>query len=115
MSASNPEQHPAGGLTDGPRDPEHDVTASYALEPDYVAALTARVIATSGESKESRSPINGAPLAHIPQSTDADVEEAFRRARIAQEKWARTPVAVREQALLRLHDLVLDRRRRSST
>jgi succinate-semialdehyde dehydrogenase/glutarate-semialdehyde dehydrogenase len=106
MSASNSDRHP---LVEGPRDPEHDPAASYALEPDYVARLTARVLATSGETAEVRSPIDGAPLAHIPQSTDADVEEAFRRARLAQEKWARTPVAEREQLLLRLHDLVLDR------
>ncbi|MEX0428118.1 succinic semialdehyde dehydrogenase [Nocardioides sp. DS6] len=108
MSASNPT--PSGGpLVEGPRDPEHDVTASYALEPDYVARLTARILATSGESKEARSPLNGAPLAHIPQSTEADVDEAFARARRAQEKWAATPVAEREAFLLRLHDLVLDR------
>lgn len=106
MSASNPENHP---LIDGPRDPEHDPAASYALEPGYVARLTARVLATSGETKEVRSPLDNAPLAHIPQSTDADVEEAFRRARVAQAAWAHTPVAERERLLLRLHDLVLDR------
>src|SRR5690242_19522994 len=106
MPASNPENHP---LIDGPRDPEHDAAASYALEPGYVARLTARVLATSGETKEVRSPLDGAPLAHIPQSTDADVAEAFRRARAAQAAWARTPVAERERLLLRLHDLVLDR------
>ncbi|MGN6779907.1 MAG: succinic semialdehyde dehydrogenase [Marmoricola sp.] len=106
MSASNPDPRP---LVDGPRDPEHDPAASYALEPGYVARLTARVLASSGTTKEVRSPLDGAPLAHIPQSTDADVEEAFARARVAQEKWARTPVAERERLLLRLHDLVLDR------
>ena len=50
-----------------------------------------------------------APLAHIPQSTTGDVAEAFRRARKAQEAWARTPLDARAAALLRLHDLVLDR------
>lgn len=106
MSASNSDRQP---LVDGPRDPEHDPAASYALEPGYVSRLTARILATSGETHEVLSPLDGAPLAHIPQSTDADVEEAFRRARIAQEKWVRTPVAERERLLLRLHDLVLDR------
>lgn len=106
MSASNPDRHP---LVEGPRDPEHDPGASYALDPKYVASLTDRVLASSGETVEVRSPIDGAPLAHIPQSTDADVEEAFRRARAAQERWARTPVKERERLLLRLHDLVLDR------
>jgi len=106
MSASNPDRRP---LVDGPRDPEHDPAATYALDPGYVARLTARVLATTGEAKEVLSPLDGAPLAHIPQSSDADVEEAFRRARVAQEKWARTPVKEREQILLRLHDLVLAR------
>ncbi|SDC07849.1 succinic semialdehyde dehydrogenase [Nocardioides lianchengensis] len=108
MSASNPS--PSGGpLVEGPRDPEHDPAASYALEPEYVEALTARLLATSGRTVEVRSPLNGAPLAHIPQSTDADVDEAFARARRAQAAWARTSIEARSAALLRLHDLVLDR------
>jgi len=70
MSASTPD--PTGRpLADGPHDPEHDPTAAYALEPEYVEALTRRILATSGETAEVRSPINGAPLAHIPQSTVA--------------------------------------------
>ncbi len=65
MSASTPD--PTGRpLAEGPHDPEHDPTASYALEPEYVEALTRRILATSGETAEVRSPINGAPLAHTP-------------------------------------------------
>lgn len=101
---------PAGGpLVTGPGDPEHDPSAAYALEPDYVAGLTSRILATSGETVVTRTPLTGAPLAHVPQSSDADVEEAFRRARRAQESWARTSLAHRQELLLRLHDLVLDR------
>ncbi|MDF1603991.1 succinic semialdehyde dehydrogenase [Nocardioides sp. YIM 152315] len=93
----------------GPHDPEHDPRASYALEPEYVAALTDRLVATSGQTAGVRSPLNDAPLAHVPQSTMADVTEAFGRARRAQVAWARIPVEERQRALLRLHDLVLDR------
>ena len=108
MSAQNPT--PSGGpVVEGPHDPEHDPTASYALEPEYAAALTGRVLATSGESVEVRSPLSGAPLAHIPQSTDDDVAEAFARARRAQATWAQTPLDERSAILMRLHDLVLDR------
>lgn len=107
MSASNPT--PGGPLVEGPRDPEHDPAASYALEPDYVAALTARLVATSGRTAEVRTPLSGAPLAHVPQSTEADVAEAFARARRAQQAWARTSIEERAAALLRLHDLLLDR------
>jgi succinate-semialdehyde dehydrogenase/glutarate-semialdehyde dehydrogenase len=108
MSAQNPT--PAGDpAVLGPHDPEHDPRASYALEPEYVAALTARLVATGGTTAEVRSPINDAPLAHIPQSTPQDVADAFARARRAQTAWARTPVEARAAMLLRLHDLVLDR------
>ena len=103
-------QHPSSGpVVEGPHDPEHDPTASYALDRSYVAALTSRVVASSGRTVEVRSPLGDQPLAHIPQSTEADVDEAFHRARRAQEQWARTPIDVRAAALLRLHDLVLDR------
>ena len=103
-------QHPSSGpVVEGPHDPEHDPTASYALDRSYVWSLTSRVVASSDRTVEVRSPLGDQPLAHIPQSTAADVDEAFRRARKAQEQWARTPLDVRAAALLRLHDLVLDR------
>src|SRR6478609_5915117 len=92
MSAQNP--NPAGDpALVGPPDPEHDPRASYALEPEYVAALTARLVATSGTTAEVRSPLN----------------DAFARARQAQVAWSRTSYERRQEALLRLHDIVLDR------
>src|SRR4051794_14921274 len=104
------DRHPSSGpLVEGPHDPEHDPTASYALDRGYVRRLTERLLSTSGETAEVRSPIGDQPLAHVPQSSEADVEEAFRRARRAQEAWARTSIDTRSAALLRLHDLVLDR------
>src|SRR5512145_2041073 len=89
--------------------PEPDLTASYALDPAYVRALTARIVSTSGESVTTTCPFNGQPLATIPQSSLQDVAEAFRRARKAQEAWAATPVHVRAEKLLNLHDIILDR------
>jgi len=104
------DRHPSSGpLVEGPHDPEHDPTASYALDRGYVQRLTERLRATSGQTAEVRSPIGGQPLAHVPQSSQADVEEAFRRGRRAQEAWSRTSIDTRAAALLRLHDLVLDR------
>ena len=103
-------QTPSGGpLVDGPADPEHDPTASYALEPGYVRALTDRIISTTGRSAPVESPLNGQPLAHVPQSSTTDVEEAVARARRAQAAWSATSLEQRAAALLRLHDLVLDR------
>ena len=106
MSASN---SPTGPLVEGPHDPEHDPRASYALEPDHVASLTRRVLSTSGRTEAVYSPLGGRPIGHVPQSSEADVAEAFRRAARAQQAWARTPMSVRSAAMLRLHDLVLDR------
>ena len=100
---------PARAGTSDVRDPATDPTASYALEPGYVRGLTDRVLATSGESVPTYCPFNGQPLGAVPQSSPADVEEAFVRARRAQQAWARTSVEERATALLRLHDLVLDR------
>ena len=100
---------PAGVGTSDVRDPDTDPTASLALEPGYVRSLTARVLATSGESVSTHCPFSGQPLGAVPQSTPADVDEAFERARRAQVAWARTPLEDRAAALLRLHDLVLDR------
>ncbi len=98
-----------GPVVDGPHDPEHDPRASYALEPEYVARLTDRVLATTGTTTQVHSPINGAPVANIPQSSEADVAEAFRRARVAQAAWARVSIDERARILHRLHDIVLDR------
>ncbi|GAA0977932.1 Putative succinate-semialdehyde dehydrogenase [NADP(+)] 2 [Nocardioides aquaticus] len=109
MNGQNPAATPGDPAVDGPHDPEHDPTASYALEPDYTEALTRRVLATSGRTAAVHSPLDGAPLAHVPQSGDEDVAEAFRRAKVAQEQWARTPLEQRSEAMMRLHDLILDR------
>src|SRR4051812_41414712 len=99
MSDRNPS--PAGGpLVEGPRDPEHDATAAYALEPEYVESLTRRLVASSGRTVEVRSPLNGAPLAHIPQSSAEDVAQAFARARKAQLAWSR--VSIDERAAMML-------------
>src|SRR5690349_23686234 len=107
MSAQNPDSgNPESGLVDGPHDPEHNPAASYALEPEYVDALTRLVLSTSGESKVSTSPINGQPLGNIPQSSEDDIVEAFARARKAQAAWARTSLDHRSELLIRLHDLV---------
>ncbi len=110
MSEQSPTSgHTSGHAVEGPYDPEHDSTASYALDRAYVERLTRRVLSTSGETHAVFSPIGGAPLAHIPQSSDADVTEAFARARAAQTAWAATSLDHRAAILLRLHDLVLER------
>ncbi len=92
-------------------DPETDPRATYALEPSRVRELTARVVASGeGGTLTTETPLTGAPLASLPVSTAADVADAVRRARAAQQRWAAVPVHDRAEVLLRLHDLVLARR-----
>lgn len=55
-------------------------------------------------------PFTGDPLAEIPVSTPDDVTAAFAAARDGQRGWADRPLHERARVLLRLHDLVLDRR-----
>jgi succinate-semialdehyde dehydrogenase / glutarate-semialdehyde dehydrogenase len=104
------DDHTFGTVPDGIRDPGSDPTATYALEPSLVLRLTDRLQATSGTALTTYCPYNAQPIARIPQCTAADVEAAFRRARRAQARWVGTPVRERASLLLRLHDLVLDRR-----
>ena len=108
---STPDQHPDPSALGeaGPADPEHDLRAAYALEPAYVRGLTERVVSTTGASVPTYCPFNGQPLAMVPQSGTADVDAAYRRARRAQQAWARTSLDHRAEVLMRLHDLVLDR------
>lgn len=80
------------------------------LTPALLERLTARVSAAPDAARiTTTAPYSGAPLADLPVSTPADVEEAFARARTAQRPWAATPIDERKRILLRYHDLVLAR------
>lgn len=91
-------------------DPETDPTATWALEPDEVQRLAARLAAAPGAPRGlTRAPATGAPLAELPLSTPDDVVAAAASARRAQPAWAATSPAERSAVLLRFHDLLLDR------
>ncbi|QAY64490.1 aldehyde dehydrogenase family protein [Xylanimonas allomyrinae] len=104
-------------------DARHDVTqgtqglvdpdlpgGTYALEPDVVAPLIARVV-TSHRAGEHRAhmPFTGAPLVSLPLSSPDDVATAVGRARVAQRAWAAVPARARARVLLRVASAVLDR------
>ena len=77
------------------------------VAPARVAALTALIRSTSGESRTLRAPFTDEPIAEIPTSSLDDVDSAFSAAYVAQEAWARTPLRERKRVLLKFHDLVL--------
>ena len=84
--------------------------ASSTLFPQSrIDVLTAQIRSTTGESRTTTSPFTGEPLAEVPVSSLDDVDAAFDAARAAQVRWARTAVRQRAKALLKLHDLVLER------
>ena len=100
---------PTAGRLTGVADPQLDPSASYAIDQALVRRLLSRLRSTSGESAMSYAPFTGQPLAAVPQSSVDDVADAAQQARTAQTSWAETPIEQRAEALLRLHDLVLDR------
>ncbi|MEU4165770.1 succinic semialdehyde dehydrogenase [Streptomyces sp. NPDC026665] len=82
-------------------------SAADVVTPELVAQLTKGV--TGSGRTANHTPFTGEKLADVPESTPADVENAFERARAAQGAWAATPVRRRAAVLLRFHDLVLAR------
>ncbi|MFH8220915.1 succinic semialdehyde dehydrogenase [Streptomyces sp. NPDC018057] len=80
------------------------------LTPARIERLAARVVAARDAQRvTTNAPYTGAPLAELPVSAPADVENAFARARVAQKAWAATSLGQRRKILLRFHDLVMAR------
>ncbi len=82
-------------------------SAARLVPPARVRHLASLVVATSGEVAETTSPLDGSPLAQIPQSTRVDVDAAFARARAAQPAWDQLGAVGRGRRLLEFHDLLL--------
>jgi succinate-semialdehyde dehydrogenase/glutarate-semialdehyde dehydrogenase len=101
MTASVRRRSPAAPVSQLPPRP------SWSLSVERVAALCDRAVAGGTPPVETRAPATGAKLADLPQSSIADVETAFARARAAQREWAARPLTDRVAVLARLHDLVL--------
>ncbi|MGQ4618946.1 succinic semialdehyde dehydrogenase [Nocardia sp. R7R-8] len=72
-----------------------------------IGRLTGR-LAGNGPETTTTDPVTGAPLATVRQATEADVAEAFHRARKAQLAWADVPVGRRAEPFLALHDNVIN-------
>ncbi|OQS15505.1 succinic semialdehyde dehydrogenase [Nocardia donostiensis] len=80
---------------------------TVALPQDLVRPLLDRAAAGGAPSVEVFAPATGHKIADLPQSSIADIDAAFGRARQAQQEWARTPVRTRVAVLRRFHDIVL--------
>ncbi len=82
---------------------------SAALPADRAAVLLRRTTA-SGDEVELPAPATGTVVTAARTSTPTDVRDAVERARAAQRGWVARPVADRARVLLRVHDLLVDRR-----
>jgi succinate-semialdehyde dehydrogenase / glutarate-semialdehyde dehydrogenase len=80
---------------------------AWSLLPERVNALAARAVAGGAPPVETFAPATGAKIVDLPQSSTADLDRAFRRAREAQRAWAARPLTERTAVFRRLHDLVL--------
>ncbi|WP_280262507.1 succinic semialdehyde dehydrogenase [Nocardia wallacei] len=78
-----------------------------ALPQPLVRRLLAHATAGGAPAVEVFAPATGRKIADLPQSSTADIEEAFGLARRAQRQWAQVPVRERAAVLRRFHDLVL--------
>lgn len=77
------------------------------MEPErLIAGLTGH----HGPTVASFAPGTGARIGEIRTATEEDVASIVARARIAQASWAQRSIAERSAVLLRMHDLMLERR-----
>lgn len=89
-------------------------TGQHRPAPAEIDRLLAQITATSGRLAETVSPLQGQPVASIPQSDEADVDAAVAAARRAQPAWAALGARERGRRLTRFHDLLLDAQARIS-
>jgi succinate-semialdehyde dehydrogenase/glutarate-semialdehyde dehydrogenase len=82
-----------------------------AEDDERIAGLGKYVTLADGvtETFDVSTPFTGDTVGTLPACQEADMREAFERAREAQEEWAARPVEEREEILLDAHDLTLDR------
>ncbi len=87
--------------------PTPPAAPAWSLLPERVTALANRATAGDAKSVETFAPATGAKIADLPQSSVADLDAAFERARLAQLDWSARPLAERTRVFARLHDLIL--------
>ena len=94
---------PMGDPDSAPTVPAAPLSLREHLPTALIDRLLSCVLATGGQTETTRAPFTGEELITYPISTEADVEEAFARARAAQTLWAQRPVAERARIIGRIH------------
>jgi succinate-semialdehyde dehydrogenase/glutarate-semialdehyde dehydrogenase len=83
-------------------------TRPASVTDEFLRQLVARVPGSSGATWELTEVYTGEPLVELPQSTPADIEQAYATARAAQLAWAATPVRERLAVFKRAHTVFVD-------
>lgn len=78
------------------------------LTDELLEGMVARVPGSSGATWKLTEVYTGEVLVELPQSTPADIEQAFASSRAAQREWARWPLARRLDVFKRAHTLMVD-------
>ncbi len=94
---------PLGDPGSAPTKPAEPLSLRDDVPTELIDRLLSCVLATGGQTETTRAPFTGEELITYPISTEADVEEAFARARVAQKLWAARPVAERSRIIGRIH------------
>jgi succinate-semialdehyde dehydrogenase/glutarate-semialdehyde dehydrogenase len=94
---------PLGDPRSAPTTPAEPLSLRDHVPTELIDRLLSCVLATGGQTETTRAPFTGEELITYPISTEADVEEAFARARVAQRLWAQRPVAERARIIGRIH------------
>jgi succinate-semialdehyde dehydrogenase/glutarate-semialdehyde dehydrogenase len=85
------------------------LTRPASITDELLEALTARVVSSGGGVWKLTEVYTGEVITTLPQSSPADIETAFARAREAQKTWSQWPVKKRLAVFKRFHKLLLER------
>ncbi len=84
------------------------LTRPATLTDELLDRITARVVSTGGGVWKLTEVYTGEVITTLPQSSPADIETAFDRARTAQQEWSQWPVKKRLKVFKKFHQLLLE-------
>ena len=88
--------------------PTRPLTRPASITDELLERLTSQVVSTGGGVWKLTEVYTGEVITALPQSTPADIETAFARAREAQRAWSQWPLKKRLKVFKQFHKLVLE-------
>ena len=85
-----------------------DLRRPASITDALLERLVARVPGSTGATWKLTEVYSGEVLVELPQSTPADIEQAFAKSRAAQREWSQWPLAKRLKVFKKAHSLFLD-------